>query len=587
MGCGSKGNGGALFYALLGTLLPIPMLVGYGALLVRLALGREQIRELGVGELALGGFLPCAFIAIVANFLLPLHAALCGLALAGGWLALALHRRELQLPCGASIFIAVVALLGLIFAGGAFVNGFLFDTGLYHYQAILWQHESRVPLGLANLHGRLGFNTIWFSICALLWLPGLGPSAALSVNSALGTVFFVFLLEPFLQSGRVWRDHLGLVLITLTFFWLPGGPGFGKGLMFSGLGSPEADMPAMIFIVAAFLVSCTLALEGLASPRAASRWLLVLTLALLAVTTKLSALPVLLLPAWLAAAALFKGYGRDLRKVVARGFAISCVMLGVWIARSLALSGCLVYPSSFACIPAFPWSVSPTQADYDADLIKAWSRTPGPLPEQVLGSWDWFPAWLARTVDPMTRLLAGCVVAGALLWLAARPIRALVGSRLDSVSSRIDPVLPCLVVALLGLGFCFVLAPSPRFAYGFLIMTALLCLYGGLAASGLTAHLARWSRPLLLLAALSLAPGLLRATKHLILQPRAHWPVVPAVAIRENRNWQDEVIYTPVTGEQCWGAPRPCAVTFDPRLTFSRLGPWPLMQGGHKDSMTR
>jgi hypothetical protein len=540
------------------------MLVGYGALLVRLALGRERLAEMGIGELALAGFLPLGWIAIAANFSMPLGATVSALVLVGGWLALVMHRRHLRLPCRATLLAAVVLALGLIFAGGAFVNGLLYDTGLYHFQTILWQHDSPVVLGLANLHGRLGFNTMWHSICAVLWLPGLGSRGAFSVNSALGAVFFLFLVEPFLRRDVAASQLPGLRFLTLMFFALPGGPGFGKGLMFSALGSPDADMPAMVFTTAAFLLACC-------GP--ASRWLLLLVVALLAVTTKLAALPVLLLPVWLAASN---------RRDLARGALVACVTVGLWTLRSLCLSGCLVYPSSLTCLPGLPWSVSLAQADYEALLIRSWARAQGPLPEQVLGSWAWLPEWWARfAAEAMTRLLFACALAGAMLRLLARPIRRALGTQIDRPT-----VWHCVLVGLLGLAFCFALAPSPRFAYGFLVMTPLLCLYMGLVASGLASHLRRLSRPLLLLALLSLSPSLLRASRELLLHPLAPWPLVPSVATRENRNWQGHAIFTPLSRDQCWGAPRPCAVIFDPRLTLGRLGLWPLMRGRHKDSET-
>lgn len=42
-----------------------------------------------------------------------------------------------------------------------------FDSGLYHIPAIRWIADYRLPLGLGNLHGRLGFDSAWFPLSAL------------------------------------------------------------------------------------------------------------------------------------------------------------------------------------------------------------------------------------------------------------------------------------------------------------------------------------------------------------------------------------------------------------------------------------
>jgi len=43
-----------------------------------------------------------------------------------------------------------------------------YDTGLYHLQAMRWIVEYPVQFGLANIHYRLGYNSIWFVLEAIV-----------------------------------------------------------------------------------------------------------------------------------------------------------------------------------------------------------------------------------------------------------------------------------------------------------------------------------------------------------------------------------------------------------------------------------
>jgi hypothetical protein len=60
----------------------------------------------------------------------------------------------------------------LVFAAmNALTNGFCYDTLLYHLAAIRWVADFGSVPGLANLHGRLGFNTALHPLAALFGFP--------------------------------------------------------------------------------------------------------------------------------------------------------------------------------------------------------------------------------------------------------------------------------------------------------------------------------------------------------------------------------------------------------------------------------
>jgi hypothetical protein len=75
------------------------------------------------------------------------------------------------------------------------------DTGLYHFQTILWQHEAPLALGLANLDGKLGFNSIWHTIAAMFWFPGLGLAPVFGLNALIVVLVLFGLIQRIAADG--------------------------------------------------------------------------------------------------------------------------------------------------------------------------------------------------------------------------------------------------------------------------------------------------------------------------------------------------------------------------------------------------
>ena len=125
-----------------------------------------------------------------------------------------------------------------------------YDSGLYHLQSIIQITESPVVLGIANLHMRFGYNSLWFVDAAMLTIPGFGLSGAYLPNPLL--MIFVVLatvqhVQMALKTPGCFRSALfGLaaLLVFLNSYFL---------IKFS-LGSPNTDVPSNLLIIyAAFL----------------------------------------------------------------------------------------------------------------------------------------------------------------------------------------------------------------------------------------------------------------------------------------------------------------------------------------------
>jgi hypothetical protein len=98
----------------------------------------------------------------------------------------------------------LVSPLWLVAAFNALTAGFCYDSALYHLLAVRWVWEYGAVPGLANLHGRLGFNSALASLAGLLGVPfGLRLGQEF-VNPAI-----VVSVAAVLSQGLSWKSTRG------------------------------------------------------------------------------------------------------------------------------------------------------------------------------------------------------------------------------------------------------------------------------------------------------------------------------------------------------------------------------------------
>jgi hypothetical protein len=271
---------------------------------------------------------------------------------------------------------------------------------------------------------------------------------------------------------------------------------------------------------------------------------------LLAVTSKLSVLPALLLPLHSIWASRQSMSGRHWRLVAGLGL----IMLVPWLVRSVLLSGYLLYP-----VPALDWinvdwkiPLDVTRKEqYMITNVGQWVTHSTCLPpHQTLAQWvpHWWTAQgtFMRSVMLMAAL---SVVPAAVRW------RRLLSTEVGWFWGWL--------MAWLGGIFWFFTAPDFRFAVGFLLIAGLWPYLGLVSKNKLSPKLALWL-PLVL----TLTWGLhslrdplyqLRAQPESFAQ-RLVWPVsppaVPTLAIQPTPGL---LVRIPQMGIQCWNAPLPCA----------------------------
>ncbi len=512
--------------AILGSILiTVLSLGGYGAVAARLV----GVPRPALGELAVLGALIAGSLTTAVHFAAPVHGWVQGLILGGGafcaWLQRDVWKRAIW-GIEAIYFLGAAAFLSYCAMAAKWPS---YDTGLYHIQTVQWIREAAATPGLANIHGRLGFNSLYYELAALYSLPALGWKSAFSMTPVLAAGMLTGLYSWIVrsaddESGRLTAPGLLAFLATLVL-------GTAGALWFLDL-SAMANDPLVTIAILLLAVQAWAALRD-SQDDAALRMLL--ATGVLAVLVKLSAVlvvaPVLVVVAWRASGALWRA-----RAALALGGAA----LALWCMDGLLLSGCLAYPVRATCITSLPWAIPESAVVAEARSIEWWAKWS--RADQAPDGWTWVgPWWEKYQDDSLVYICAGLLAFSALAYAAGW----LLGRRPTDADG------PLLAAAMaVGAAGWFASAPDPRFGAGNLLGFFLI-----LAAVAGSPWVASWKAfhvqiALLLgfLIALPAAP-----------EPKPDiWGTPPQAQLQTVGTSKLGPVQRPVDGDRCWDAPIPC-----------------------------
>jgi hypothetical protein len=375
-------------------------------------------------------------------------------------------------PAAAWLFMAILL---LVFGYALSAEITLYDTGLYHSQAIKWIREYAVVPGLGNLHGRFAFNSHFFISSALFTLEIDKAEKSIllyPLNAALMLVFLSWIFGLIQKSIREEKT------VKIVVYFLVGT--FCLLLYPSWLNSPSPDIISAILVLLAFIFSWEVkiwqkrhilflaAVTGTAIVVKLSSIFLGLLLipALLSITQKFYSEPSAS-PIWRALAPL-RREDRGVRSatapspslikrigsVLSLGGLITIFILTPFFIRNYYLSGYLVYPTTAMDIFNPDWKIPYGQVKADKLHIATWARVPRLADDEVAAMQlsEWLPVWWQRKTIPFKLLLLGNVLSIFSFALLKLKEKWLLG------------------VLWLNLLFWFFTAPDPRFVHGFLIL---------------------------------------------------------------------------------------------------------------------
>jgi hypothetical protein len=436
------------------------------------------------------------------------------------------------------------------------------DTGLYGASAVRWILTYPAVPGLANLHGRLGFNSSVF-LCTAALGQGVWRDLAYHLFTGFGLAAMCITILP--PCTRVIRrsptsatDWFHSILAIPVFFWAAR----------SRIVGAQTDEPATIVcLVAAGIVFDALRLKrGNAEGNSETPRIAVATsLFALAVTFKLSTIVFALL-AWCLAFRWIWTTSRSLpkrRMYIAGALAVTLAILLPWSARGIILSGYPFFPVTALSLP-FNWRTPPDVANWYAAGVRSWGRIPDASPSDTQGL-AWVGAWLSRAVRNRVSFQVPLVISLGGLAVA-------LGFRIRGKFRAACPWLWLLLPSLAGAGFWFMASPDMRFGQ-FAIWTAA----GTLGSWGIVAATSE-RRGGHTGAAMAVLLGLLVwclisfgwKEPYRTLGSVRELPALPKAEVGVRRTISGLGVYVPAQGNLCWDAPLPCTPYFDETLRLRR-----------------
>lgn len=536
---------------------------------------------------------------------LPLDGrAAAALALVGaaGWI----RRRRPSTEAGApGRGTAALAAAILLVAFGAVVRHmrsdlFVYDAGMYYYQAIRWLNEHPIVPGLGNLNLQLGINQTYFPWAALLNLPPLGRSGFQAVNGLMTVVAMAPGVTELLRLRRRGPPPGPVAILRILSL-----PVLTLFAMNEATATPSPDAFAWVLSTVVFERAATRLLAARVRPdRPPHPPLLLALLCASLVTVKLSmAVFAAVTLAVVATALAFRARATAGRAGLPRDLALVSAVAAVaglpWLLRNIVLTGCPLFPSPVAGL-AVDWRVPGWSVAYAPLRVLAAARHPGPegrairdltadmilrlqasdpgvmTPEAFrarLREAPWFGAWLRDTLRKP--LLAACLAGPAILLPALGLLRRRRGE--PPADRALDPLYLPVVAAL---AFWLHAAPAIRFGLPFLLMMNLL------PAAQILARFARDSRlpggvaaiAALLLAAAALADGFPARSR------LWHTTVIAPPMRMEMESFTTRsglVLHVPVHDARVFDAPLPATPFRNPGLSLR--DPARGLAGGFKD----
>lgn len=246
----------------------------------------------------------------------------------------------------------------------------LFDSYLYHINAIQWNEKFGVVPGLANFHDRFGFNSSSFILGATYSFSKLFNQTLFVISSLTMFVFLVWLIKNiFYKTGSI------VVISIFVFYYF-----FSQYLL--DISSPGSDLLPNILIL--YLLLNFLFLKKENYP-----YLVYLIIPVFCITLKLSMLPIFILSVL-----------EIVKKIKNKNFLIKSILLSAlifipWLIRNVILTGYILFPFDSLDFFNFDWEVPKDKVIETKNWVYSWARLPFADSDLVMSKpfKEWIVIW--------------------------------------------------------------------------------------------------------------------------------------------------------------------------------------------------
>jgi len=406
------------------------------------------------------GFAAVALVTAIVNFFIPINRLFQIGFVFFGIVVLLSHYEIKSLFKNRKIFFVkvsvdiIILVLVVYWAAGPILEGLHPDTGSYHYPLLDKIRHSALPLGIANINHRFGFNT-WWSLLGSITNP-LFTSANYQLFLVNGLLIFFFTRTVWLKIWNMFSDNS----FHLTSSWI-----LIFSLVIQMIRRPilwptlSNDLPVAVFTILIFHLLVRYQEETSSRIRSEIFFISLLT-CILTITIKLSA-GILIIPLlWMFVLLIRQG---PPVKIVIPVIIVTLPFVLTYIFRGIWLSGMPLFPSGFLAIESLPWAVPVETAEKATEAIRGWARHPGRFSESFL-ELAWIPSWLKRN-------------AGSLIKITILTVLSILAFFITWIRSKKNPftqIKPALFTAFLGILYWFITAPAMRFGEPYLYAVPIL-----------------------------------------------------------------------------------------------------------------
>ncbi len=366
-----------MLLAVFSNYLILLIILGYSYLLKKITYTKDEIIIENTDILY--GLAFIIFISLFSNFFLPL-ASLKIIIILIGFIIFLYGLTKKIFKLNFLLYFLIIFFTTFV----AFYNSMNIDSPMYHLQIIKWLTYNKISFGLSNLEIRLGFNSSWHSLIALLDI----KINQFSLKYYLSSLIFGSLIYETIKTKIKinYSDIFLYLTISYLLFYSFVHP-YHNGVILNHLGNPERDIIGMLF----FFLIIFYFLKVLENKKNVN-YINLLTLSIfLCLTSRLTMAPMVLL-------LFFILYKNNNFKILNFTNILLFLTTILWVLRSFFLSGCLFFPFAKSCFKT-SWAVNVKEVEFFVMEAMRISRT---LPSRngvndlnfSLNTYNWIPQWI-------------------------------------------------------------------------------------------------------------------------------------------------------------------------------------------------
>ncbi len=410
---------------------------------------KENGSTISLDEFFFIGFLTISSVTGILSIFIPVGSSLLFIAGLLTLILFVINFREMQINLKEAIrsvslfsrldlLILVILIIFILIAVVQKIT--LGDTESYHAQSIQWIRKYAVVPGLGNIHGRLAFNSMFFVISGLFTFQ-IKEILIFPLNG-ICYVFLIIKLYTLYKKennpGTRWKAVFYILALLISLF-----------IMIPDLNSPSPDIICGILIIYTFILIMKLAEKG--RQLNFIQIILLILLVFSCITFKVSSF-------FLITAILFLSKRQTFKRSLIAVMIIGILVISSFIIRNYYLSGYIIYPYAGIDIFNVDWKIPSDNVNAMKLEIESWSKIwIIPYPEVVkMKIPEWILPWF-KLLNLNNKMLVTINFLSLITFIVML-------LKKDFFLAKIQ------LIVLINLAFWFLLAPDPRFAYGFIFV---------------------------------------------------------------------------------------------------------------------